>query len=209
MTEPLIIGAGERDAGVACVLIHGRGQTPEDMAEIAAAAGVDACRFVLPRAAGKSWYSAKAVDPMTDLTEDQLAASLAQVGAAVALARAGGRRVLLAGFSQGACMAAEYTARVGRPDGLCLFTGCRVGRAEGAMPDLTGLPVYASCGDADPWIPLADFTLAAGDFARAGARVRTDVFPGRGHEVSATEVAMLAGMLADLAAGRTPLEAGR
>ncbi len=209
MTEPLVIGATEGDAGVACVLIHGRGQTPEDMAEIARAAGVAACRFVLPRAAGKSWYAAKAVDPMTVETEGQLAASLAQVGAAVAMAQAWGRPVLVAGFSQGACMAAEFALRVARPDALCLFTGCRVGRAEGALPSLRGLPVYASCGDDDPWIPLTDFTLAVQDFARGGARVRTDIFPGRPHAVSATEVATLARMLADLAAGGVPLEADR
>ncbi len=208
MTEPLVIGAGEGDAGVACVLIHGRGQTPEDMAEIAAATGARACRFVLPRAAGQSWYAAKAVDPMTAQTQGELAASLAQVGAAVALARASGRPLLIAGFSQGACMAAEYAARVARPDALCLFTGCRVG-GGGALPPLDGLPVYASCGDDDPWIPLADFTAMAAGFARAGARVRTDVFPGRPHAVSATEIAALAGLLADLAAGRIPLEAGR
>lgn len=207
MHDPLIVGAAELDAGVACVLIHGRGQTPEDMADIATAAGLARCRFVLPRAEGKSWYKAKAVDPMTPATLAELTASLAQVDAAMTVARATGVPVLLAGFSQGACIAAEYLFRVAPADAACLFTGCRVGRApDGApLPALPGLPVYLGCGDADDWIPLDHFIRLGHDLAQAGARVRADVFPGRPHQVSPVEIEALSAMLDDLAAGRRPL----
>jgi phospholipase/carboxylesterase len=72
------------------------------------------------------------------------------------------------------------------------------------------LPVYLSAGDDDPWIPVAAFADAVSELGQGGARLRADVFPGRAHEVSTTEIAMLDGILADLAAGRTPaMEAQR
>ena len=67
---------------------------------------------------------------------------------------------------------------------------------------LAALPVYLTGGDADPWIPVSAFAEAAAAVGGAHARLRADLFPGRGHEVSAAEIAVLDAMLADLAAGR-------
>jgi phospholipase/carboxylesterase len=72
-----------------------------------------------------------------------------------------------------------------------------------ALP--SGLPVYLSAGSADPWIPVAAFAEAAAALGQAEARLRCDVFPGRAHEVSDAEIAMLDSVLTDLAAGHAPL----
>ncbi|RUX41050.1 phospholipase, partial [Mesorhizobium sp. M7A.F.Ca.CA.002.09.1.1] len=73
-----------------------------------------------------------------------------------------------------------------------------------------GMPIYLSGGDADPWIPVSAFADAAQSLGRIGASLRADLFPGRGHEVSDAEIAMLGTILDDLAAGRGPrMEAAR
>lgn len=216
VADILSLGAAPERAGVLCVFVHGRGQSPEEMAAAVirrlSAAGV---AHVLPRAGQGTWYAARAVDPLTAHTRAELAQSLEGLAAVIAglRARAPGVPLVLAGFSQGACLALEhaFTGREG-PDALVAFTGCRVGTAEDARPARlpAGLAVYLSAGDADPWIPVQAFASAAADLGRAGARLRCDVFPGRAHEVSAAEIAMLDAVLADLARGCQPsMEAPR
>jgi phospholipase/carboxylesterase len=209
-------GADPAKAKVLCILVHGRGQTPEDMEEaVIRRLSTTVVAFCLPRAEGKSWYAARAVDPLTDVTRGELALSLGGLEQAVEAARqrAGGRAIVLAGFSQGACLSLEH-AFTGKaaPDAVVAFTGCRVGVTGDARPTALprNLPVYLSAGDADPWIPLAAFADAVSELGQGGARLRVDVFPGRAHEVSKAEIAMLDGILADLAAGRIPtMEAPR
>ena len=109
----------------------------------------------------------------------------------------------LAGFSQGACLALEYALRRRRPAALACLTGCRVGYPlEEPAPPLHGLPVYMSCGDADPWIPLDPFFAAARQLAEAGARLGIDVMPGRAHEVCDSELTALRRLLGDVAEQR-------
>jgi len=213
MTEPegpLRLGAAPIRARALCVLVHGRTQTPEDMqATVVARLSAADVAFVLPRAKGRSWYDARAVDPLTEATEGQLITSLDGLALDIeALCReAPDLPLLLAGFSQGACLSLEHLLRRGPWKGaLAALTGCRVGHA-GDAPDprpLDGFPVYLSGGDRDPWIPAGAFGEAAGALGQAGARLRAEVFPGRPHEVSAPEIARLDALLADLAAGRAP-----
>lgn len=205
----LRLGAMPAHAQTLCVFVHGRGQSPEEMGEhVIARLRNTTAHVVLPRAPGGVWYDARAIDPLTAHSASQLEAALDAIDAAVDLAiseGAPGDRVVLAGFSQGACLALEYALR--RPRrlrGLVAFTGCRVGGALRAQAAtfLDGLPAYLSCGDADPWIPLDPFFEAAQDVAQAGAALRVEVFPGRVHEVLDAEIAAFDAMLDDVAGSR-------
>lgn len=197
---------GARGApGAVCLLVHGRGQEPGDIERmVAGRLSLPAIRWITPAAEGKSWYAARAVDPLTPATRARMAAGLAVLDAAHAAARAAhpGLPVVVAGFSQGACLAAEWVLRGAEVDGLALFTGCRVGAFDPGEParDLGGLPVYASCGMPDTWIPLSAFMALCALLGARGARLRADVFPGRPHEIGPAELAALAEMLASLTA---------
>jgi phospholipase/carboxylesterase len=206
-------GAEPERAEAVCVLVHGRGQSPEAMdAHVVARAGGAGVHWVLPRAEGGSWYEARAIDPIAPGTEARLNAALDAVAGALRHAHreSPGAAVVLAGFSQGGCVALEYALRRGRGpegrqlDGLAVLTGCRVGAAsdEQPLPDLAGLPCYLACGQDDPWVPLAPFFAAAGQLARAGAKLTVQTFPGRGHEVADEEVRALDAMLAAAAVRR-------
>jgi len=189
-----------------CLLVHGRGQMPADMVRMVVdhvpLAGV---RWVMPVAEGKSWYKAKAVDPLSPETRAQMAEGLAAFDAVVAEERAlnPGVPVVAAGFSQGACMVAEWVLRGAAVDALGVFTGCRVGAFDPGEParPLGGLPVYTSCGDRDSWIPLSAFMAMCGVLGAAGARLRADVLPGRPHDICPAEVTEFARMLAAVADG--------
>ena len=196
-----------------CVLVHGRGQSPEEMeSHILQRLAAPELAFALPRAPGGTWYDARAVDPLTDGTRSQLGEALDVLQAEIADLRQGypALPLLLAGFSQGACLSIEYVCRGdAAPDALAALTGCRVGTLSCDRPDAAprNLPAYLTGSDADPWIPLAAMSEAALSLGRRGLRLRTDIFPGRPHEVSDAEIGMLGSILSDLVAGRSPVMA--
>ncbi|NEX46663.1 phospholipase [Rhodobacter sp. ETT8] len=197
-------------ARAVCVLVHGRGQSPEEMqSHILSRLDVADIAFCLPRAEEGSWYAARAVDSLTESTKAALQVALDHLEREVTRARTSypGLPLVLAGFSQGACLSLEYVFS-GRPapEALVAFTGCRVGQPADGLPQAlpANLPVYLTGSDADPWIPVTAFAEAVLDLGRGQARARSDLFPGRGHEVSDAEVTMLQSVLADLASGKTP-----
>lgn len=216
VADILSFGADPAKAKVVCIFVHGRNWTPEETAAavIRRLSAADVA-YVLPRAGDRTWYNARAIDPLTEAARADLAVSLDGLGKLVLEIRRkwGAIPLVLAGFSQGACLSLEliFTGQA-RPDAVVAFTGCRVGAAADDRPSRLGggLPVYLSAGSADDWIPLAAFVEAAIDLGQAEAHLRCDVFPGRAHEVSDPEIAMLDSVLADLAAGRAPrMEAPR
>jgi phospholipase/carboxylesterase len=193
-------GAPIEKAAAICVVVHGRGQSPAMMQEhiVARLKASNIC-FLLPAAPSGSWYDARAIEPLSDTTRRQMRQSLGIVGEAMVRAKTSGKPVMLIGFSQGACLSMEYAfANGGWTGALACLTGCRVGNVRDSRPraGLNGMPVYLTGSDADPWVPITGFAVAAGDFGAAGARLRCDVFPGRQHEVSDAEINVLDEMLA-------------
>lgn len=200
-TTHLLRGVALRDAAVVCVVTHGRGQSPEMMVEyVVERLDVKSVAYVLPRAHSGSWYDARAIDALTERTDQQLAVSLELLKHCAGMAPSG-VPVVMAGFSQGACLTLEYAFKFGPWKGaLVSFTGCRVGISTDARPhsNLSALPVYLSGADQDPWIPIQAHAMAALELASAQCRLRTDVFPGRAHEVSSAEISVLDGLLRQL-----------
>lgn len=211
--SPLLLGASPEEAKVFCIVLHGRTQTPEDMEEqVVGRLHAPDTAFLLPRAPGRSWYAARAVDPLTAQTKTELEAAVARVHALRAdWERRAGREMplLIAGFSQGACLSLEYAMRHGPWRGaLACLTGCRVGPATPEQPfaDLDRMPVYLTGSDKDPWIPVDAFSAAAATLAQARARLRCEVFPDRAHEVCREEVLVLDQMIESLAQGSEVFE---
>lgn len=202
---PLLLGMSPEEALVHCIFIHGRTQTPEDMQEqVISRLKATGVAFVLPRASGNSWYAARATEKLTDVTRHQLEQSVGHIRGLVGGLSDGRKHpksLVIGGFSQGACLALEYAMRHGPWHGAMVnFTGCRVGTAACDRPfaDLDRLPVYLTGSDKDPWIPVDATASAAEALSRARARLRCDVLPDRGHEVSSHEIATFDSMLIDM-----------
>lgn len=210
IADLLTLGPAPDAAKVLCIFLHGRSQSPEEMeAAVIRRLSARDVAYLLPRAGGATWYNARAVDPLSDATRAELGQSVADLAGAIDELRAAaqGRPLLLAGFSQGACLSLEMAfSGQARPDAVAALTGCRVGtRACARASSLTpGLPVYLTGGSDDPWIPVTAFAEAAAELGQGRAALRADILPDRPHEVSGAEIAMLDAMLADLAAGRSP-----
>jgi predicted esterase len=120
-------------------------------------------------------------------------------------------RTVLAGFSQGACLACEAAARRGgRWGAVAAFTGGVPGPAGEPLPDYAALhgaaamddtAVFLGAGDPDPHVPWARVEETAQVFRGLGADVTLRRYPGLGHTVNDEEVAWLRRRLDELTAG--------
>ncbi len=198
--QPILAGGtSPEEARAAILLLHGRGASPEDilpLGEALAGEAADEERIALraPRAAGGAWYPESFMAP-THRNEPWLSSALEFVDRAVdELSEAGvpRERTVLAGFSQGACLAAEYVARNPAPYGALLaFTGGLIGPPLTDFPhagDLEGMRVYLSAGDTDPHVPWRRMEATREVFERMQARVTLRRWPGRPHTILPEEV---------------------
>ena len=159
--------------------------------------------FLAPEAAGDAWYPNRFTEPVAT-NEPWLSSALETVdGLLERLAPSiPPERVVLLGFSQGACLALEYAARRARRYGAVVgLSGALIGPPDaprGIRGSLQGTPVFLGCGDVDPYIS-SDLVQAAGDhLRRLEGEVNVQVYPGMAHVVSADEIAQVRRLMAAL-----------
>jgi len=200
-----LVRAGNPDARVAAVLVHGRDQDPEFMLEAARRLALDDdVAYVLPRASERSWYPGRFYDSIED-NEPCLGWSLEAIEVAVAAAR-GDRRTLpaiaLVGFSQGACIVAEHLARRPEPyGGAAILTGALFGTPDAdRMPagSLGGLPMFFGIAEDDDWIPVDAVRDTVVAFQRAGADCELHVYDDQEHGINDDEIVAVRSLLTDL-----------
>ncbi len=221
--QPLArLGAPLDRAGAAVVLVHGRGDSARGILGLAAEIDRPDLAWLAPQAAGGAWYPQSFLAPL-DANEPGLSSGIAAVLRAVTEAEAAGiprSRIVLGGFSQGACLALETAARhAGRWGGVVALSGGLLGtgpgpadaprllgmggsyaeKAFGYSGSLSGTPVFVGCSDVDPHIPLARVERTASEMARLGAEVDARVYPGMGHTVNRDEIDAVRQMLGGVA----------
>jgi predicted esterase len=108
-------------------------------------------------------------------------------------------RIVLLGFSQGACLSAEYAIRhASRFGGVVLFSGGAIGPPGTTWSSdgrFDGTPVFVGCSDRDSHVPLTRVNETADVFARMGAAVTKRIYPGMGHLVNEDEIIAARGLL--------------
>ena len=214
-----VIGEGEplERARAAMILVHGRGASARDILTVAAALKADGFAFLAPEAAGSAWYPYPFTAPI-ESNQPWLDSALEFVGEVLAEVErwVPAERVILLGFSQGACLATEYAARNARRyGGLAGLSGGLIG-PDGTPRDypgsLAGTPVLLGCSDVDPHIPAQRVRDTAGWLEALGGKVDLRLYRGMGHEVNEDELEAVRAMMAALtrreqlgeAAGRSP-----
>jgi phospholipase/carboxylesterase len=181
------------------VLLHGRGKTPEEKIDLAARFGsIEGIRWVVPEAETPgSWYPGRFWDPR-ELNQPYLDEATERCHEAVLEAgengRLGSERLVIVGFSQGACLALEYALRhPGRVGSLIVLTGALLGVPGSdwkatAPRSLAGLRLLLTGSDVDEWVPEENTHEAANLFRELGADVQLRIYPGRPHVVSEEEI---------------------
>ena len=201
----LITGAPLAEARAGVILLHGRGADARDILGLAPEIDPGGVAFAAPDAASHSWYPYSFLAPM-EQNEPGLSSGLRVIAALVSrfeAAGVAGERLLLVGFSQGACLALEYAARNARRlGGIAGLSGGLIGppgTARDYAGTFDGTPVFLGCSDSDPHIPAERVTESRNVFTRMGASVTQRFYPGMGHGINEDELSFVRGMLADLA----------
>jgi len=188
-------------ARAAMVLLHGRGATAEDIMTIASEVQSPGWVYLAPQAAGNTWYPNPFTAPL-ETNEPYLSAALDMVSKVVERVerRVPAQRIVLLGFSQGACLTLEWAARNARRYGAVIgLSGGLIG-PDGTPRDYPGsfdlTPVFLGCSDVDPHIPMRRVVEAGQVLKQMGADATVRFYPGMGHLVSGEEIATIRELLA-------------
>ncbi len=194
---PLAAGAELDRADAALVLIHGRGAPARTLVPLVDALleGLDGEVAVrLPQAAGAVWYPQRFIVPRA-ANEPYLSSASRRIELLLDELVAAGvpqQRIVLGGFSQGACLALDvFARRGGRLGAVIAYAGGLIGDVLDPnlyADDLAGTPVLIGSGDPDPHIPTGRVEESATLLRAKGAEVEARLYPGIGHTVNGDEL---------------------
>ncbi|QLH83150.1 alpha/beta hydrolase [Halosimplex pelagicum] len=192
------------EAEAAMILVHGRGATAESILQMGRQLHEDGVALLAPQAARNTWYPNSFLEPV-ESNEPGRSSGLQAIEDALGEANDAGiptERVLILGFSQGACLGSEFVARnPERYGGHVAFSGGLIGETvdpaafEGS---LEGTPSFVGCSDVDPHIPEERVHVTTEVLENLEADVEERIYPGMGHGVNDDEVEYVSGMVADL-----------
>lgn len=200
----LAAGVPLAEAQAAMIMVHGRGASAEDILGLVDEIDHPGFAYLAPQAANHTWYPYRFLAPI-EQNEPYLSSALDVIGGLLHEISAAGippERVILLGFSQGACLAIEFAARNARRyGGVAVLSGGVIG-PEGAPRDYSGsfdsTPILLGCSDIDPHIPLHRVQETTQIVQRMGANATERIYPGMGHTVNDDEIQFVQQMMAGL-----------
>jgi phospholipase/carboxylesterase len=188
------------------ILLHGRGASAADIMTLGAELMHPGFAYLAPQAAGSAWYPHPFTAPLEN-NEPYLSSALEVVASLLASVEMTipANRVILLGFSQGACLTLEFAARHARRyGGVVGLSGGLIG-PDGTSRDYPGdfdrTPVFLGCSDVDPHIRKDRVLEAAEVFERMGALVTLKLYPNMAHTVNADEIEAVRQIVAEVASG--------
>ena len=192
---------------VVLIMIHGRGAAPQNMLGMVPAMPSLAVTYLAPAAAGGTWYPLSFLSPI-EQNEPGITSGISVIHGLIDDAIAAGvptERIVLLGFSQGACLAATAAQRrPARYGGVLVFSGGLIGppgTVWSGTGELVGTPVFLGCCNQDPHIPVERVHESAAVFQRMRAAVDTRIYPAAmGHMVNGDEMIYAHELLTELAA---------
>jgi len=189
----------------ALIMVHGRGASAESILSLSNHLNVADFSLFAPQATNHSWYPYSFMAPVAQ-NQPALDSALRQLNDLVQDIQEQGidsRDIYLLGFSQGACLTAEFAACYARQfGGLIIFTGGLIGpeiEVSHYTGNFAGTPVFISTGDPDQHVPLSRVEETAKIMTEKGAVVTKKIYKGRPHTILPEEINLANEMLAHAA----------
>ena len=192
-------GASLDDAATVMILVHGRNAAPKNILDLFVQLDRPHVAALAPAAAGGTWYPYSFLAPR-EQNEPGISSGLYVLEMLVLdLLKRGfaAENLVLLGFSQGACLTAEFAFRHPRLyGGVMVLSGGLIGPpgtswADAAVGSLEQVPVFLGCSDVDAHIPRERVLDSEAVFGTMGARVTRRLYPGMGHLVNEDEIAFV------------------
>ena len=195
--QPVVrAGADARQARAAMIMIHGRSAAPANILDLVPVLKRPEFLYVAPAASGGTWYPNSFLAARAR-NEPGISSGLFVIESLVTELIAQGfspERIMLLGFSQGACLSSEFAIRHPRRyGGVMVLSGGLIGEPGTTWDDVTttalaGTPVFLGCSDVDFHIPAERVLETEAVFRRLGADVTRKLYPGMGHTVIGDEI---------------------
>lgn len=188
--------AGEplNKAKKALILLHGRGGSAEDILSLTNYLPVKDFYIVAPQATNHTWYPFSFLTPIPQ-NEPWLSSALDRIKELADHIKDGGvapENTFILGFSQGACLTLEFSARNAQKwGGIIALTGGLIG--DTLEPDrypgnFSGTPLFMSNGNNDPHVPLVRSEQSKQQLVKMGAKVELLVYANRPHTILQEEL---------------------
>lgn len=188
----------------AMIMVHGRGATAEGILSLAEEFAQPDFHYMAPQAHNYAWYPYSFLASISK-NEPGISSGLQLIHDLILSVEKEGierEKIILLGFSQGACLASEFAARHPQKlGGLAVLSGGLIGpeiRMEDYDGDMKRTPVYLGCSDEDPHIPQKRVDESAEIFENIGARVTKKIYPGMGHTINEDEIKHIQIMMAEV-----------
>jgi predicted esterase len=201
----LTTGTPLNEARTAMIMIHGRGASAEDILALAHEFDANDVAYLAPQAAHNTWYPYRFIEPIAR-NEPWLSSALHVIDDLITRVVASGipaERLVLLGFSQGACLTLEYAVRhPQRYGGIIGLSGGLIG-PDGTPRDYAGsfygTLIFIGCSDVDFHIPLDRVHEAAQVLRQLGGAVTERIYPGMDHTINQDELNFVNGLLQEIA----------
>ncbi|MGB3781230.1 MAG: dienelactone hydrolase family protein [Tunicatimonas sp.] len=183
------------------IMLHGRGDRADSFVRLAQELDTPGFACLAPQAIRSTWYPHSFLMPLSQ-NEPQLSLSLSGVHELVDNISGLGfaaEHIYFLGFSQGACLSLEYTARYARRyGGVVAFTGGLLGDTidvSNYTGDFAGTPIFIGSSDHDPHVPEARIDESEVILRQLGAEVTKKIYPGLGHTINDDELQRASALL--------------
>lgn len=202
LTAGPVLGEGR----VAAIMLHGRGAGPRNILDLVSLLDRPDVSYLAPAAAGNTWYPRSFLAPVAE-NEPGISSGIAVIHELIdrALARdVPLSRIVLLGFSQGACLA--VTAAHRRPErygAIVALSGGLIGPPDTQWDEsgrFDGAPAFFGCSDRDAHVPENRVHQSAAVLQRMGAAVTVRIYPEMGHLVNEDEIGFVRDLLSAAAA---------
>jgi predicted esterase len=175
-------------------MVHGRGATAADILSLADQLDLPEIAYLAPQASGNTWYPRRFLEPLKN-NEPWLSSALDFLERTLQQILDAGipaERVVLLGFSQGACLMLEFAARHARRYGaLAGLSGALIGPDDASRQypgSLDGTPVFLGCSDTDPHVSQERVLQTAEVLQQLGGQVTARLYPAMAHTVNQEEI---------------------
>jgi phospholipase/carboxylesterase len=192
--QTIFAGTPFKEAKKVLIMLHGWGGSAEDILSLSDRLKVGGYALVAPQAANNSWYPLTFMAPPSQ-NEPALTSSIRTIGDLVTRASANGisrKNIFFLGFSQGACLALEFTARHAvRYGGIIAFTGGLIGDklyTGNYKGDFDNTPVFIGSADPDSHVPIERVHATTLLFRSMHARVTEKIYDHMGHTINEDEI---------------------
>lgn len=203
--QPVLVRGRPLGQGrAAMIMIHGRNAGPENILDLATALPHPDFTYLAPQAAGGTWYPFSFLAD-TEKNQPGITSGLSAIQRLVGEVVGKGiprSRIILLGFSQGACLASTYAVgHAARYGGVIVYSGGLIGPPGTTWNydgNFEGTPVFLGCSDVDPHIPAERVRESAEVLRKMGAEVTERIYSGMGHLVNEDELDFTRGIMSGL-----------